>query len=63
MAHTTQDRDRSHALLEEALAERDRCQDRYESTIGTNCEMSAYMRLRRAGERVQSLTPVPLLEE
>jgi hypothetical protein len=63
MALTTQERDRSRALLQELLAEQDRCQERYESAIGTNCEMAAYIRLRRVSEHVQSLTAVPLLEE
>jgi hypothetical protein len=63
MALTTQERDRSRTVLDQLLAERDRCQDRYESAIGTNCEMSAYMRLRRAGEQIQQLTAVPPMEE
>jgi hypothetical protein len=63
MAHTTQERDRSRARLDEALAERDRCQERYESAMGTACEMSAYIRLRRVAEEVSELTVVPPLEE
>ena len=63
MAHTTQERDRSRALLDDLLAERDRCQERYESAMGTNCEMGAYIRLRRVSANIQSLTAVPLLEE
>jgi hypothetical protein len=63
MAHTTQERDRSRALLDDLLAERDRCQERYESAMGTNCEMAAYIRLRRVSANIQSLTALPLLEE
>jgi hypothetical protein len=40
-------------LLDAVLAERDRCQDRYESSMGTSCEMLAYLRVRRARERVR----------
>jgi hypothetical protein len=62
MAHTTQDRartasderERARARLEEAFAERDRCRQRYESTMGTSCELSAYMRLRQASEQVSA---------
>ena len=56
MARTTQDHARTateaHDLLEGAVVERDRCRQRYESSIGTSSEMSAYLRLRRAGERI-----------
>jgi hypothetical protein len=53
MAHTTLELDRSRTLLDAVLAERDRCQDRYESSMGTSCEMLAYLRVRRARERVR----------
>jgi hypothetical protein len=63
MAHTTQDRARTatgerdiaRENLEGAFAERDHCRRRYESAIGTSCEMSAYMRLRSASDRVAAL--------
>jgi hypothetical protein len=62
MAQTTQDRartasderDRARVRLEGAFAERDRCRERYESAMGTGCELSAYMRLRQAGEQVSA---------
>jgi hypothetical protein len=54
MAHTVQDRDRSRTILDELLAERDHCQQRYESAMGTSCEMSAYIRLRRIREQASA---------
>jgi hypothetical protein len=62
MAHTTQDRartasderERAREKLEGAFAERDRCRHRYESSIGTSSELSAYMRLRQASEQVSA---------
>ena len=47
MAETRADRG-----LEAALAERQRLTDRYERSIGTELETSAYMRLRAASARV-----------
>ena len=38
--------------LEEALREQDAAQARYEAVIGTSAEMGAYLRLRRASQRV-----------
>jgi hypothetical protein len=38
--------------LEEALDERELAQGRFEAAIGTSAEMRAYLRLRRATERV-----------
>ncbi len=60
MAQSTKDRaatapdeqQRARTRLEAAFEERDRCRERYEATLGTNCELSAYMRLRHASEHV-----------
>jgi hypothetical protein len=59
MAHTIEDRSTSRnelggarERLAQAFAERDRARSRYEAAIGTSCELSAYMRLRQASERV-----------
>ena len=38
--------------LEEALAERDHAQERFEAAIGTGTEMRAYQRVRRATRRL-----------
>jgi hypothetical protein len=38
--------------LSDAFAERDRARERYESAMGTSCELGAYMRLRQASEKV-----------
>jgi hypothetical protein len=62
MAHTTQERattaaderERARTRLEEAFAERDRCRQRFESVIGTSCELAAYMRLRQASGQVSA---------
>jgi hypothetical protein len=42
----------ARARLSDAFAERDRARDRYESALGTSCELGAYMRLRQASEQV-----------
>jgi hypothetical protein len=60
MAQITEDRartasdekQRAQARLEQAFEERDRCRERYDASLGTSCELSAYMRLRQAGEQV-----------
>jgi hypothetical protein len=45
---------REHAVqrLHAALREQDRLSDRYDAAMGTSNEMSAYVRLRVAGEDV-----------
>jgi hypothetical protein len=43
---------RADRRLEAALAERARLTDRYERSIGTELETSAYMRLRAASARL-----------
>jgi hypothetical protein len=40
--------------LEEALEERDLAQERFEAAIGTSTEIRAYMRLRRASQRLSA---------
>lgn len=59
MAHLIEDRsttpdELAHARdrLAKAFAERDRARERYESALGTSCELGAYMRLRQAGAQV-----------
>ena len=42
----------ARARLSDAFAVRDRARDRYESALGTSCELGAYMRLRQASEQV-----------
>jgi hypothetical protein len=38
--------------LAAAFAARDRARERYESAMGTSCELGAYMRLRQASQQV-----------
>jgi hypothetical protein len=44
----------ANSRLADAFAERDRARARYEAAIGTSCELSAYMRLRHAGQHVSA---------
>lgn len=56
MAQTIESRsttlDDARERLADAFTERDRARDRYESAVGTSCELGAYMRLRQASEQV-----------
>ena len=59
MAQTIEERSTTHDdvtaardKLAEAFAERDKARERYESAVGTSCELGAYMRLRQAGAQV-----------
>ena len=46
--------ERARWKLERALEERDRARERYEASIGTSVELSAYMRLRTASQKVSA---------
>jgi hypothetical protein len=46
--------DRAREKLENALAARDAARDRFEASIGTSVELSAYTRLRAASEQVSA---------
>jgi len=50
--HRSTTTDEARARLADAFAARDRARERYESAMGTSCELGAYMRLRQAGEHV-----------
>jgi hypothetical protein len=55
MAQTIEKRttiDDARTRLADAFEERDRARERYESAMGTSCELGAYMRLRHASENV-----------
>jgi hypothetical protein len=47
---------KEHAVqrLDAALREQDRLSDRYDAAMGTSNELSAYVRLRAAGEDVSA---------
>jgi hypothetical protein len=49
---TTKEHDTAVQRLEVALREQDRLSDRYGAAVGTSNELSAYVRLRAAGEDV-----------
>jgi hypothetical protein len=49
---TTQEHDTAVECLEVALREQGRLSDRYDTAVGTSNELSAYVRLRAAGEDV-----------
>jgi hypothetical protein len=46
--------ERARWKLERALEERDRARERYEASIGTSVELSAYTRLRAASQKVSA---------
>lgn len=59
MAQTIEDRSttrdelqRARDQLAEAFAARDGARERYEASMGTSCELRAYMRLRAASQKV-----------
>jgi len=49
---TVKEHDSAVQRLDAALREQDRLTDRYDAAIGTSNELSAYVRLRAAGEDV-----------
>jgi hypothetical protein len=49
---TTKEHEGAVQRLDAALREQDRLSDRYEAAIGTSNELSAYVRLRAAGDDV-----------
>jgi hypothetical protein len=53
-APTKPEVERARWKLERALEERDRARERYEASIGTSVELSAYMRLRAASQKVSA---------
>ena len=52
MEMTVKEHDSAVQRLDAALREQDRLTDRYDAAIGTSNELSAYVRLRAAGEDV-----------
>jgi len=52
MEMTVKEHDSAIQRLDAALREQDRLTDRYDAAIGTSNELSAYVRLRAAGEDV-----------
>jgi hypothetical protein len=51
---TSDELENARNRLAKAFAERDRARERYESAVGTSCELAAYMRLRQAGDHVSA---------
>ena len=51
---TSDELENARNRLAKAFAERDRARERYESAMGTSCELGAYMRLRQAGDQVSA---------
>jgi hypothetical protein len=49
---TDKEHDGAMQRLDAALREQDRLSDRYDAAMGTSSELSAYVRLRAAGEDV-----------
>jgi hypothetical protein len=49
---TSEEHDSAVQSLNAALVEQDRLSERYDAAIGTSTELSAYVRLRAAGDQV-----------